>query len=430
MLATDLALTVTERLRRLDVSRVASSSSLATGSRRFLPATAPSSPTWRRNSAANPAFSRSTRRRCDYLAGDGPQRGPRPPRRGLCEAPGPLVRPRAVARATRTRSRSISIGSRSASPVRAARRTGIPAWQTVERARARCCCGRAAADVSWSSPAMALSRSRRSRAARTPPIRALLSPQACSPARHAGSASRPPPWVKTSLAPGSPTAERYLRRAGLLETSRPWASGSSATGARPASAIRVPLPAVIEQAMAERGLLPVAVLSGNRNFPGRVHPQLEAGFLASPPLVVAFALAGDVNRDILTDPIGTLADRRAIIRLADLWPTGDEIDAALAMATRRRRLRHLLRGGRGQRGLARSTRPPPLCSPGIQARPIIRRPPSPASARVRSSGPMRRIRCWCWATTSRPTTSRRPVRSRRGARRPSTSSSVARTATT
>ncbi|MFL5202628.1 MAG: aconitase family protein, partial [Microvirga sp.] len=92
-----------------------------------------------------------------------------------------------------------------------------------------------------------------------------------------------------------------------------------------------PLPAAIEQAMAERGIVPVAVLSGNRNFPGRVHPQLEAGFLASPPLVVAFALAGDVNRNILTDPVGRSSSGEEI-RLADLWPTGDEIDAALAQA--------------------------------------------------------------------------------------------------
>ena len=72
------------------------------------------------------------------------------------------------------------------------------------------------------------------------------------------------------------------------------------------------------------GRLQAAVLSGNRNFPGRVHPQLEAGFLASPPLVVAFALAGDVERDILRDDIAPG------VRLADLWPTGAEIDAALA----------------------------------------------------------------------------------------------------
>ena len=71
------------------------------------------------------------------------------------------------------------------------------------------------------------------------------------------------------------------------------------------------------------GELPVAVISGNRNFPGRVHADLEAAFLASPPLVVAYALAGDANRNIATDPI------QADVRLADLWPTGAEIDAAL-----------------------------------------------------------------------------------------------------
>src|SRR5262249_5093005 len=83
--------------------------------------------------------------------------------------------------------------------------------------------------------------------------------------------------------------------------------------------------------LASRAIVPVAVLPGNRNFPGRVHPQLEAGFLASPPLVVAFALAGDVCRDILSDPIARTADGRDV-RLDDIWPSGAEIDAAMAQA--------------------------------------------------------------------------------------------------
>jgi aconitate hydratase len=141
----------------------------------------------------------------------------------------------------------------------------------------------------------------------------------------------PPAWVKTSLAPGSPTAERYLRRAGLLEDLEAVGFGIVGYGCTTCIGNSGPLPAVIEQAMAERSIIPVAVLSGNRNFPGRVHPQLEAGFLASPPLVVAFALAGDVNRNILTDPISRSSSGEEI-RLADLWPTGDEIDAALAKA--------------------------------------------------------------------------------------------------
>ncbi|MBQ0819911.1 aconitate hydratase AcnA [Microvirga sp. HBU67558] len=141
----------------------------------------------------------------------------------------------------------------------------------------------------------------------------------------------PPAWVKTSLAPGSPTAERYLRRAGLLDDLAAIGFGIVGYGCTTCIGNSGPLPAVIEQAMAERGILPVAVLSGNRNFPGRVHPQLDAGFLASPPLVVAFALAGDVNRDILNDPIGR-SPAGEDIRLADLWPTGDEIDVALSKA--------------------------------------------------------------------------------------------------
>jgi aconitate hydratase len=141
----------------------------------------------------------------------------------------------------------------------------------------------------------------------------------------------PPAWVKTSLAPGSPTAERYLRRAGLLDDLEAIGFGIVGYGCTTCIGNSGPLPAVIEQAMTERGIVPVAVLSGNRNFPGRVHPQLEAGFLASPPLVVAFALAGDVNRNILTDPIGRSSSGEEI-GLADFWPTGDEIDAALAQA--------------------------------------------------------------------------------------------------
>ncbi|MDQ1901528.1 aconitate hydratase AcnA [Paracoccus sp. WLY502] len=135
----------------------------------------------------------------------------------------------------------------------------------------------------------------------------------------------PPPHVKTSLAPGSPTAERYLRRAGLLEDLEAVGFGIVGYGCTTCIGNSGPLPDAAVQAQAE-GRLQVAVLSGNRNFPGRVHPQLEAGFLASPPLVVAFALAGDVERDILADEIAPG------VRLSDLWPTGAEIDAALALA--------------------------------------------------------------------------------------------------
>jgi aconitate hydratase len=142
---------------------------------------------------------------------------------------------------------------------------------------------------------------------------------------------KPKAWVKTSFAPGSPTAERYLRRAGLLDDLEAVGFGIVGYGCTTCIGNSGPLAPVMQRAIETRGVHPVAVLSGNRNFPGRVHAQLEAGFLASPPLAVAYALAGDVNRNILSDPITHRPDG-APVHLKDLWPTGDEIDAALAAA--------------------------------------------------------------------------------------------------
>jgi aconitate hydratase len=148
-------------------------------------------------------------------------------------------------------------------------------------------------------------------------------------ARRLGLAPRS--WVKTSLAPGSPAAARYLQRAGLLADLEALGFGIVGFGCTTCIGNSGPLTAVMESAIKEHGIVPVAVLSGNRNFPGRVHPRIEAAFLASPPLVVAFALAGDVSRNILADPIGH-TDAGAPVRLADIWPTGAQIDAALARA--------------------------------------------------------------------------------------------------
>jgi aconitate hydratase len=140
---------------------------------------------------------------------------------------------------------------------------------------------------------------------------------------------KPQPWVKTSLAPGSPAAALYLRRSNLLDDLESLGFGIVGYGCTTCIGNSGPLAPAMLQAIEERGITPVAVLSGNRNFPGRVHPHIEASFLASPPLVIAYALAGDVDRDITSDPIGEAADGRAIY-LRDLWPTGMEIDAALA----------------------------------------------------------------------------------------------------
>ncbi|MDW9489526.1 aconitate hydratase AcnA [Sinorhizobium meliloti] len=143
---------------------------------------------------------------------------------------------------------------------------------------------------------------------------------------------RPPRWVKTSTAPGSPTAERYLRRAGLLDDLEAIGFGIVGYGCTTCIGNSGPLTEPVVSAIAERDILPVAVLSGNRNFPGRVHPQLEAGFLASPPMVVAFALAGTVELDIIHDPIGIYADGRPVT-LKMLWPQASEIDEALTLAS-------------------------------------------------------------------------------------------------
>lgn len=143
---------------------------------------------------------------------------------------------------------------------------------------------------------------------------------------------RPPRWVKTSTAPGSPTAERYLRRAGLLDDLEAIGFGIVGYGCTTCIGNSGPLTEPVVSAIAERDILPVAVLSGNRNFPGRVHPQLEAGFLASPPMVVAFALAGTVELDIIQDPIGISADGRSVT-LKMLWPQASEIDEAMTLAS-------------------------------------------------------------------------------------------------
>ena len=139
---------------------------------------------------------------------------------------------------------------------------------------------------------------------------------------------RPQPWVKTSFAPGSPSAQRYLRTAGLLEDLEAIGFGIVGYGCTTCIGNSGPLTPEILEAMKMPGFVPVAVLSGNRNFPGRVHQQIDASYLASPPLVVAYALAGDVDRDISAHPIAKSTDGRAIY-LRDLWPTEGEIDAAL-----------------------------------------------------------------------------------------------------
>ncbi len=137
-----------------------------------------------------------------------------------------------------------------------------------------------------------------------------------------------PAWVKTSLTPGSPAAEARLRRAGLLEDLEAMGFGIAGYGCATCIGNSGPLLPDAAAAVEAGGLKPVAVLSGNRNFPGRVHAQVESALLASPPLVVAYALAGRAGLNITAEPLGTdLAGRP--VHLSHVWPRTDEIEAAV-----------------------------------------------------------------------------------------------------
>lgn len=144
----------------------------------------------------------------------------------------------------------------------------------------------------------------------------------------AGLKSRP--WVKTSLAPGSPAAAALLERAGLLAPLEELGFAVVGVGCTTCIGNSGPLAPMMAAAVAA-GVEPVAVLSGNRNFPGRVHADVRESFLVSPPLAVAFALAGDAARDIAADPIGRSPDGMPVF-LETLWPGAGEIDGVLAAA--------------------------------------------------------------------------------------------------
>lgn len=139
-----------------------------------------------------------------------------------------------------------------------------------------------------------------------------------------------PEWVKTSLAPGSPAAEALLRRAGLMEPLEQLGFGIVGVGCTTCIGNSGPLVPAMHDAISS-GVVPVAVLSGNRNFPGRVHPEVHESFLLSPPMVVAFAIAGDAARDIMRDPLGR-GDDGTPITLDMIWPDAAEMDCLLARA--------------------------------------------------------------------------------------------------
>jgi aconitate hydratase len=137
-----------------------------------------------------------------------------------------------------------------------------------------------------------------------------------------------PPYVKTSLAPGSRVVTSYLKNAGLLPALEELGFRVVAYGCTTCIGNSGPLRPEIEQAIQDGDLNTAAVLSGNRNFEGRVHPLTKTNYLASPPLVVAYALLGNVGKDLMNDPLGTDADGNEVY-LKDVWPTREEILALL-----------------------------------------------------------------------------------------------------
>ncbi len=141
------------------------------------------------------------------------------------------------------------------------------------------------------------------------------------------------PWVKTSLAPGSKAVQLYLEEAGLLPELEQLGFGIVGFACTTCNGMSGALDPRIQQEIIERDLYATAVLSGNRNFDGRIHPYAKQAFLASPPLVVAYAIAGTIRFDIEKDVLGHDAQGRPVT-LKDIWPTDEEIDALVASSVK------------------------------------------------------------------------------------------------
>ncbi|MED5348579.1 MAG: Fe/S-dependent 2-methylisocitrate dehydratase AcnD, partial [Pseudomonadota bacterium] len=141
------------------------------------------------------------------------------------------------------------------------------------------------------------------------------------------------PWVKTSLAPGSKAVQLYLEEADLLPELEQLGFGIVAFACTTCNGMSGALNPVIQDEIITRDLYATAVLSGNRNFDGRIHPYAKQAFLASPPLVVAYAIAGTIRFDIERDILGTDQNGEPV-RLADIWPSDEEIDAIVSQAVK------------------------------------------------------------------------------------------------
>ena len=142
-----------------------------------------------------------------------------------------------------------------------------------------------------------------------------------------------PPYVKTSLAPGSRVVTDYLDEAGLTDALEQLGFHTVGYGCTTCIGNSGPLPEPVSTAVTEGDLVACSVLSGNRNFEGRVNPHVKANYLASPPLVVAFALAGTTDVDLTRDPVGTDKDGNHVF-LKDIWPSRQEVEAVIDAAVK------------------------------------------------------------------------------------------------
>ncbi len=147
------------------------------------------------------------------------------------------------------------------------------------------------------------------------------------------------PWVKSSFAPGSKVAELYLKDSGLLPELEKLGFGIVAFACTTCNGMSGALDPVIQQEIIDRDLYATAVLSGNRNFDGRIHPYAKQAFLASPPLVVAYAIAGTIRFDIEKDVLAVVDGKE--IRLKDIWPSDEEIDAIVKESVKPEQFRQI-----------------------------------------------------------------------------------------
>jgi aconitate hydratase len=167
-----------------------------------------------------------------------------------------------------------------------------------------------------------------------------------------------PAYVKTSLAPGSRVVTDYLDQAGLTKPLEKLGFHTVGYGCTSCIGNSGPLPDAVAKAITSADLVAASVLSGNRNFEGRVNPHTKANYLASPPLVVAYALAGTTDIDLLNEPIGTGSDGKPVM-LADIWPSHDEVQAVIQSSLSadmfRKQYAHAFTGNETWNAIATST---------------------------------------------------------------------------